>query len=238
VLGRAQPVLGTAMLGSVFGVITRATLVRNGKREEILNDAGELMVLLITNPGWTLQLECLFDVGVEPPGLLETITLPYVGLTGRVMEGVTVAWEGGGAERVLSIPAAQWDSMELAAAYRLDDEGDLYAIGAALSLLATMNPRSIINLNYIGVVDFVGGGATKLDGQTTTDVVLNVMAELHLSLGGVWQTKSFRLVALATAATMTEGDAAENTDPTAGTIIIHPDDRHASTNDKVWIEIA
>ena len=132
VLGRAQPVLGTAMLGSVFGVVTRATLVRNGKREEILNDAGELMVLLITNPGWTLQLECLFDVSVEPPGLLEAITLPYVGITGRVMEGVTVAWEGDGAERVLSIPAAQWDSMDGAVSYRLDEQSDFVLIDASI----------------------------------------------------------------------------------------------------------
>ena len=124
VLGRAQPVLGTAMLGRTFGVITRASLVRGGKREEIVNDAGELMLLLLTNPGWTLVLECLFDADVEAPGVLEQITLPYVGLVGRVMEGVAVSWEGDGRERGLSIPAAQWDSMEPDnIAYRITPDG-------------------------------------------------------------------------------------------------------------------
>jgi hypothetical protein len=124
VLGRARPVLGTAMLGRTFGVITRASLVRSGKREEIVNDAGELMVLLLTNPGWTLQLECLFDADVEAPGFLEPISLPYVGITGRVMEGVAVAWEGDGKERTLSIPAAQWDAMESdSLAYRITPDG-------------------------------------------------------------------------------------------------------------------
>ena len=133
VLGRARPVLGTAMLGRTFGVITRASLVRGGKREEVLNDAGELMLLLLTNPGWTLLLECLFDADVEAPGLLETITLPYVGITGRVMEGVAVSWEGDGAERGLSIPAAQWDAMAPdSIAYRITPDGPTLPISLTM----------------------------------------------------------------------------------------------------------
>jgi len=126
-LGDAQPVIGTAMLGDAFGVVKRATVTRTGEPEEFKDDAGSLRLLLIKNPGFTLTLECCFDVGVEPPGLLEEITLPYVGVTGRVMPGVTLMWEEAG-ERGLSIPVSQWDSMEEASAYRLESDGQLAVI--------------------------------------------------------------------------------------------------------------
>lgn len=123
ILGNAQPVLGTAMLGEEFGIIKRATLVRAGKREEILDDAKTLRLLLITNPGFEVQLECCFDATVAAPGLLEIMTLPLVGVVGRVMEAVSVVWEEGG-ERMLSIPLAQWDSMEPdSIAYRITPDG-------------------------------------------------------------------------------------------------------------------
>jgi len=121
-LGSASPVIGTIMLGEAFGTVKRATVVRTGEREEIKDDAQTLRVLLINNPGFTLVLECCFDAGVTPPGLLETIVLPYVGVSGRVMEGVSLMWEEGG-ERGLSIPVAQWDSLESASAYRLNLDG-------------------------------------------------------------------------------------------------------------------
>jgi len=128
-LGSAHPVIGTAMLGDAFGVVKRATITRTGKPEEIEDDAGTLKILLIKNPGFTLVMECAFDADVEPPGMLEAITLPYVGVTGRVMPGVTLLWEEGG-ERGLSIPVSQWDSMEEAFAYRLTPGGDLMEIDA------------------------------------------------------------------------------------------------------------
>jgi len=121
-LGEAQPVLGTAMLGDAFGVIKRATLVRSGKRVEITDDAQSLRILLITNPGFEVVLECCFDLNVTAPGFLESIDLPLVGVTGRVMEGVSVMWEEGN-ERGISIPVAQWDSMAEAEAYRLAPDG-------------------------------------------------------------------------------------------------------------------
>lgn len=117
-LGEAHPVIGTAMLGDEFGVIKRATLVRSGKRVEITDDAQSLRILLITNPGYELVLEVCFDIGVTAPGLLEEMDLPLVGVTGRVMEGLSVMWEEGN-ERMMSIPLAQWDSMVDAEAYRL-----------------------------------------------------------------------------------------------------------------------
>ena len=121
-LGSAQPVIGTAMLGEALGTVRRATVVRTGAAEEIKDDAQTLRLLLINNPGFTLVLECCFDDGITPPGLLETIVLPFVGVSGRVMVGVSLMWELGG-ERMYSIPVAMWDSLESAPAYRLNLDG-------------------------------------------------------------------------------------------------------------------
>ena len=122
VLGDAQPVLGTAMLGDAFGVIKRATLRRTAKRVEIVDDAETVRLVLLKNPGFEMTLECCFDADVAAPGLMEPVDLPLVGVTGRVMEGLTVLWEEGG-ERMLSIPLSQWDSLDSATAYRLETDG-------------------------------------------------------------------------------------------------------------------
>lgn len=121
-LGDAMPVLGTAMLGDAFGVIKRATLTRSAKRNEVYDDAQTLRLVVLANPGFELVLDCIFDASVTAPGLLESIALPLVGVTGRVMEGVSVVWEEGG-ERMLSIPVAQWDSLASGSAYRLGVDG-------------------------------------------------------------------------------------------------------------------
>lgn len=121
-LGDYAPIIGTAMLGDAFGVVDNFQLVRTGEREEIKNDAGELRLLLLKNPGWVAMMKAFFDDDVEAPGLLEAITLPLIDITGRVMEGATVEWTKGG-ERMLSIPISSWDSMSGAAAYRLDASG-------------------------------------------------------------------------------------------------------------------
>ena len=131
-LGVTAPVIGTAMLGRELGVVRRAVLVRTGKREEVVNDAKSLKLLLITNPGWTLDMECAFDAHVSAPGLLESIALPLVGVTGRVMEGVAVAWEDGG-ERGLSFQLSQWDSLEAdSLAYRTLPTGGAAPISLTL----------------------------------------------------------------------------------------------------------
>lgn len=234
-LGEAHPVLGTVMLGDAFGIIKRATLVRTGKRVEITDDAQSLRILLITNPGFEMVMECCFDLSVTAPGFLEPIILPLVGVTGRVMEGVSVVWEDGN-ERMLSIPVAAWDSMAGASAYRLDADGEAIEISPTIPLLA-MNAKYVNNLNELGVTGLTGGGSTKLDGQLTVGVALNLKVELFFEISaGLWQTKQFMLVALATAASVTGGDGSENTDPAAGTLVIHPDDYNAVTNDKIWIE--
>lgn len=234
ILGEAHPVLGTAMLGDNFGVIKRGTLVRSGKRVEITDDAQSLRILLITNPGFEMVLECCFDLSVTAPGFLEEFALPMVGVVGRVMEGVSVMWEEG-SERMLSIPVSAWDSMAGAAAYRLDADGELIEISAGSSL-PSMNANYLNNLNIRGITALTGGSSTDLDGLATYELALYLRAELSLSLAGVWQTKQFMLVTLATAQSMTGGDGGENADPAAGTLVIHPDDWDDVTNDKIWIE--
>ncbi len=112
-------VFGTAMLGRQFGVIKRASLKRSGIREEVINDAGELKLVLIKNPGFELLLECAFERTISAPGLFEEIELPFVGVKGYVMEGASILWESG-SERTLSIPVNSWDTLINPTAYRLE----------------------------------------------------------------------------------------------------------------------
>lgn len=106
----AETIIGTAMLGTEFGTVKNASVKRNAAREELLNGAGNLRTIVLTNPNLELTLECAFEKGVTPPAIGERITLPLVGVVGRVMEGVEAKWEQG-KERGLSIPVAHWDSL-------------------------------------------------------------------------------------------------------------------------------
>lgn len=97
---------------------------------------------------------------------------------------------------------------------------------AALSTLAQLNMSYIANLHTI--TSLTGGTATALDGYVTTDVTVGFTAFLPaLVIGSIAQAKMMQLVT---------GTDAENADPTAGLIVIRPDDYHASTNAKVWKE--
>lgn len=94
-----------------------------------------------------------------------------------------------------------------------------------LSTLALMDSRYVANLNSI--TGLTGGTATDLDGQTTTDVSVGFTCFITPTIGGLVVPKHMRLVA---------GTTAENADPLAGPLVIRPDDYHASTNAKVWVE--
>jgi hypothetical protein len=109
-----------------------------------------------------------------------------------------------------------------------------------LSPLAQMDIRNKINLNAapFALTGLTGGTAGKLDALTTTDVALSFKGELFFELSsGLWISKTFQLVTRATAAAVTGGSGAENTNPATGSLIIDPDDYHADTNDKVWLEV-
>lgn len=135
-LGSAAPVMGTAMLGTQFGTVLDAFLVRTGERIPITNDAGETMVLLINNPGWVIEMTCAFEHTVEPPGLLEPVLFPYLSIQGRVMDGARVGWSGG--ERLLTLQLSQWDVMEEATAYRLLLSGEAVTIGDELPVATAL----------------------------------------------------------------------------------------------------
>lgn len=98
---------------------------------------------------------------------------------------------------------------------------------AALSPLAQMNSTYVANLSAI--TGLTGGGATKLDGYVTTDVPVGFTAVILPDVGGVIVSRTFRLIA---------GTTAENTDPSAGALVVRPDDYNASTNAKVWVQIS
>jgi len=150
-------VWGTAMLGRQFGTIKTASIKRTGEREQIVNDAGELVLLLLKNPGYEVILSAAFDRNVSPPGLLEQVTLPLIGLTGWVMEGANIAWEGG-SERIINIPVSTWDCMSGAKAYRLTPLGARVEIGKAgnppedapaLSALAVTSNSVTLGIGFV-----------------------------------------------------------------------------------------
>lgn len=95
-----------------------------------------------------------------------------------------------------------------------------------ISTLAQLNMNYVVNL--YAITGLAGGGSTNLDGYTTTDVSVGFTAFLPaLLISSVAVPKMMQLVT---------GTDAENTDPTAGVIIVRPDDYNASTNPKVWKE--
>jgi hypothetical protein len=97
---------------------------------------------------------------------------------------------------------------------------------ATLSRLAQMDDRYLAVLKDIA--GLTGGTSADLDSLTTTDVADGFTAFLpRLLIGSVATPKHF---------TLTTGTDAEQTDPTAGLLIVRPDDYHASTNAKVWKE--
>lgn len=102
----------------------------------------------------------------------------------------------------------------------------------AINPATTASILSQYNMNYVAnlfaITGLTGGGSTKLDGYTTTDITVGFTAFLPaLLIGGVAVPKMMQLVT---------GTDAENADPTAGLLIIRPDDFHASSNPKVWQE--
>ena len=97
---------------------------------------------------------------------------------------------------------------------------------------ATRSALALLNMNYVAnlytITGLTGGGSTNLDGKVTTDVTVGFTAFLpNLLISSVAVPKMMHLVS---------GTDAENADPSAGLLIIRPDDYHASTNAKVWKE--
>lgn len=114
-----QAIIGTAMLGTEFGTIKSCRCRRSGRMIPFDDGGGALRGLVIHQPGFEVTFEVAFEPHVTPPAPLARITIPHVGLVGRVMPGAEIAWEAG-KERGLSIPVSQWDSLVNATAWRVN----------------------------------------------------------------------------------------------------------------------
>jgi hypothetical protein len=114
-----QVIIGTAMLGNDLGTVKTASVKRVADKLELEGGSGNLRAFVLLKPGFELVLECAFERHVQPPGLLDVIQLPLVGVAGRVMPGVEVKWEQG-KERGITIPVSQWDSLIGVGAFRLN----------------------------------------------------------------------------------------------------------------------
>lgn len=118
-LGDAQAVIGTAVLGDDFGKVKSMSVKRNGDEEELSNGAGNLRAHVIKKPGFEATLEVMFDANVTAPALYTLMVLPVVNITARVMPGVDIKYDDG-KERTMSIPLKMWDALLNQPAYRLD----------------------------------------------------------------------------------------------------------------------
>jgi hypothetical protein len=110
VLLLGDPVIwGTCMLGDDLGSVVSCRLKRTANLQDISDQHGELLAMLMLQARFELELETVFDAGVAVPGLFDTIEFPYLKISGRITEA-DIAWERG-TERALSIRASQWDSL-------------------------------------------------------------------------------------------------------------------------------
>lgn len=116
VLGDNTLVIGTAMLGTAFGQIKRCTLTREAEKEEVMANGGNLRAVILKGIRFEMEMEVIFDTGVDAPGLMDIITLPFAGVDARCMPGCAIAWEEG-KERLLTIKATAWDALADAVAY-------------------------------------------------------------------------------------------------------------------------
>lgn len=108
---------------------------------------------------------------------------------------------------------------------------------ATLSLLAQMNSDNLINLyrlglrvNGVAITKLNGGTTDALDALTTTDVDVGFAGWSFFTIGSDIQQMTLSLIT-----DPDPGVTVENADPSAGPVIILPDDYNASTNPKIWV---
>lgn len=177
VLG-AEVVIGTAMLGSDFGTVKSCSVKRNADKEELENAAGNLRAVVLKKPGFEMTLEVAFDASVTAPALGAAISLPLVGVVGRVMPGVEVKWEQG-KERGLSIPVSSWDSLEDASLFQVDpvtQEYSLLDIGVPVPT-ATAGSLQIV----LDWPDIASATSHKVDVSTDSGATWTQLATPSLS---------------------------------------------------------
>ncbi len=154
-LGDAQPVIGTALLGDAYGKIKSLSLKRTGDEEELTNGAGGLRAHVIKKPGVDATLEVCFDATVTPPALYTLISLPVLNIAARVMPGVDIKYDDG-KERTMSIPVKMWDSLLDKPAFRLDTlTGLFYLLDIGIPEPTATPGSGQVVLNWADVADAV-----------------------------------------------------------------------------------
>jgi hypothetical protein len=155
-LGSARPLIGTAVLGSTFGKITKFELERTGEAEELTDGAGGLRAHIIKKPGVTATIETCFDIGVSLPGLYNLITLVDLpGISARVMTGAKITYDDG-KERKFSFTIQMWDSLNGEPAYRVataTNERFLLDIGIPVATATPGSGQIVVNWDDITDAD-------------------------------------------------------------------------------------
>lgn len=118
--GERSIVWGTCMLGDTFGQVTGCDLTESGDMEVILNALGAARAVMFTNPGFEVELECVFDVDVIPPKTGDVMLMPYLNLQGVVVPGKTISYKDK-ASRTLKFKLHRWNSLPI----DLTDDGDV-----------------------------------------------------------------------------------------------------------------
>ena len=165
ILGDAEVVIGTAVLGDDFGKIKSFGVKRTGDEEELSNGAGGLRAHVIKKPGVEATMDVFFDATVTPPKLYQLIMLPVIGIAARVMPGVDIKYDDG-KERGMSIPIKMWDSLIGKAAFRLDTlTGTRYLLDISIPVPTATPGTGTIVLDWPDVDD-----ATSYEIQVSSDM--------------------------------------------------------------------
>ena len=152
-LGDAQPVIGTAVLGDAYGKIKSLSVKRTGDEEELSNGAGGLRAHVVKKPGVDATLEVMFDYDVVAPAIYTIISLPVVNIAARVMPGTDIKYDDG-KERTMSIPVKMWDSLLNAPAFRLDTlTGTRYLLDIGIPVLTATPGSGTITVTWPAVTD-------------------------------------------------------------------------------------
>lgn len=153
-LGRARPLIGTAVLGSAFGKIKKMDVERTGDEEELSDGAGGLRAHITKKPGVMVNMETFFDIGVTLPGLYNLIAVADLpGINVRVMTGAKITYDDG-KERGFSFKAQMWDCLNGQPAYRVD---------------TATNDRFLLDLDIPVPTATPGSGQIVLDWPDITD---------------------------------------------------------------------
>lgn len=96
----------------VFGQVENCSVTNVSEQKEFLDCLGNLRELLLTNPAFELEFDVIFDADVEPPAIGDTISFPYIGVTGIVLPGTQIKWAKQEA-RMMSIKAKSWNSLDV-----------------------------------------------------------------------------------------------------------------------------